>query len=272
MSSSTLPIPLPNARIIALANQKGGVGKTTTTINLATALAAVGKRVLIIDNDPQGNASTGLGIPQSNREFGIYDLLFADLTIEEVAVATSVPGLWVVTANVDLSGAEVELVNVDRREYRLKDCMERSSGGFDYILIDCPPALGLLTLNALAAADAVLVPLQCEFYALEGLSHLIRTIERVKRAFNPALEIAGVVLTMFDRRNNLSDMVAADVRGFFGEKVYETVIPRNVRVSEAPSHGKPVLLYDHKSAGAQAYIHLAGEMLKRERKRQLAYG
>ncbi len=271
-SAAQTTLPAHRARIIALANQKGGVGKTTTTINLATALAACGKRVLIIDNDPQGNASTGLGIPQSNREFGIYDLLFADLTVEEVAVATSVPGLWVVTANVDLSGAEVELVNVDRREFRLKDSLEKSSGGFDYILIDCPPALGLLTLNALAAADAVLVPLQCEFYALEGLSHLIRTIERVKRAFNPTLDINGVVLTMFDRRNNLSDMVAADVRGFFGEKVYETVIPRNVRVSEAPSHGKPVLLYDHKSAGAQAYIHLAGEMLKRERKRQLAYG
>jgi chromosome partitioning protein len=266
------PVSTSRPRIIALANQKGGVGKTTTAINLATALAAVGKRVLLIDNDPQGNASTGLGIAQSHREVGIYDLLFGDLTVDEVAIATSVPGLSIVTANVDLSGAELELVNVESREYRLKMSFSRSMGGFDYILIDCPPALGLLTLNALAAADAVLVPLQCEFYALEGLSHLIRTIERVKRAFNPDLDIAGVVLTMFDRRNNLSDMVAADVRGFFGEKVFETVIPRNVRVSESPSHGKPVLIYDYKSAGAQAYIHLAGEILKRERKRQLAYG
>ncbi len=270
MTTAPLPVPAPAARVIALANQKGGVGKTTTTINLATALAACGKRVLIIDNDPQGNASTGLGIAQADREFGIYDLLFADLSVEEVAVPTAVPNLSIVTANVDLSGAEVELVNVDRREYRLKDALARSSRAYDYVLIDCPPALGLLTLNALAAATAVLVPLQCEFYALEGLSHLVRTIERVKRAFNPSLEIGGVVLTMFDRRNNLSEMVAADVRGFFGDKVYETVIPRNVRVSEAPSHGKPVLLYDMKSAGAQAYIHLAGEILKRERKRQMA--
>lgn len=272
MPSAPLPIPAARARIIALANQKGGVGKTTTTINLGTALAAVGKRVLIIDNDPQGNASTGLGIAQTEREVGIYDLLFADLSVEEVSTRTAIPNLDVVTANVDLSGAEVELVNIDRREFRLKDALARSHGGYDYILIDCPPALGLLTLNALAAADAVMVPLQCEFYALEGLSHLVRTIERVKRAFNPSLEIGGVILTMFDRRNNLSDMVAADVRGFFGDKVFETVIPRNVRVSEAPSHGKPVLLYDVKSAGAQAYIHLAGEVLKRERKRQIAYG
>ncbi|MFC7332545.1 ParA family protein [Rhodocista pekingensis] len=262
----------PTPRVIALANQKGGVGKTTTTINLGTALAAIGKRVLIIDNDPQGNASTGLGISQSDRGIGIYDLLFGDSRLEEVTVPTDVPNLSLVTASVELSGAEVELVNVERREYRLKDALARSQGGYDYVLIDCPPALGLLTLNALAAADAVLVPLQCEFYALEGLSHLVRTIERVKRAFNPALDIQGVVLTMFDRRNNLSDMVAADVRGFFGDKVFETVIPRNVRVSEAPSHGKPVLLYDYRSAGAQAYIHLAGEVLKRERKRQLAYG
>lgn len=272
MPDTTIPALPPKARIIALANQKGGVGKTTTTINLGTALAACGKRVLIIDSDPQGNASTGLGIPHHQRDIGTYDLLFGDAGLEEVAVKSGVPNLDVVTASVELSGAEVELVNVDRREYRLKDALGRSRVTYDYILIDCPPALGLLTLNALAAADAVMVPLQCEFYALEGLSHLVRTIERVKRAFNPQLDIGGVVLTMYDRRNNLSDMVAADVRGFFGEKVYETVIPRNVRVSEAPSHGKPVLIYDLKSAGAQAYIHLAGEVLKRERKRQLAYG
>jgi len=272
VSAQTLPAPIARARVVALANQKGGVGKTTTTINLATALAAVGLRVLIIDNDPQGNASTGLGISQAQRQLGVYDLLFSDAALEEVAIPTDVPNLSVVTATVDLSGAELELVNVDRREYRLKDALDRSGSYFDYILIDCPPALGLLTLNALAAADGVIVPLQCEFYALEGLSHLVRTIERVKRAFNPALDIQGVVLTMFDRRNNLSDMVAADVRGFFGEKVYETAIPRNVRVSEAPSHGKPVLLYDHKSAGAQAYIQLAVEMLRREKRRQPAYG
>lgn len=269
---SQLPPVRQQPRVIALANQKGGVGKTTTTINLGTALAAVGKRVLIIDNDPQGNASTGLGVPMSQRTHGTYDLLFGVTTLDEVAIPTDVPGLAVVTTAVDLSGAELELVNVDRREYRLKDALTRSAKPWDYILIDCPPALGLLTLNALAAADSVLVPLQCEFYALEGLSHLIKTIERVQRGLNPALEIHGVVLTMFDRRNNLSDMVAADVRGYFGDKVYETVIPRNVRVSEAPSHGKPVLLYDHKSAGAQAYIHLAGEILKRERKRQAVHG
>ncbi|WP_119679815.1 ParA family protein [Indioceanicola profundi] len=272
MPDSTVPAPLSKARVIALANQKGGVGKTTTTINLGTALAACGKRVLIIDNDPQGNASTGLGISHGQRDVGTYELLFGDAGLEEVSIKTDVPNLDVVTASVDLSGAEVELVGVGRREYRLKDAFARSRIAYDYILIDCPPALGLLTLNALAAADAVMVPLQCEFYALEGLSHLVRTIERVKRAFNPQLDIGGVVLTMYDRRNNLSDMVAADVRGFFGEKVYETMIPRNVRVSEAPSHGKPVLIYDHKSAGAQAYIQLAGEVLKREKKRQLAYG
>ena len=272
MSADPASLPPTRARVLALANQKGGVGKTTTTINLGTALAACGKRVLIIDNDPQGNASTGLGVGRDQRRVGTYDLLFGEATLEEAAIATSIPNLSVVPASVDLSGAELELVSVERREYRLREALSRATEAYDYILIDCPPALGLLTLNALAAADAVLVPLQCEFYALEGLSHLIRTIERVKQAFNPLLEIAGVVLTMFDRRNNLSDMVAADVRGYFGETVYNTVIPRNVRVSEAPSHGKPVLLYDLKSAGAQAYVHLAGEMLKRERKRQLTYG
>ncbi|EGY01635.1 MULTISPECIES: ParA family protein [Nitrospirillum] len=267
------PTPAPKrARILALANQKGGVGKTTTTINLGTALAATGKRVLIVDNDPQGNASTGLGIGRTERGTGTYELLFGETTVEASVRGTSIPKLFVVTASADLSGAELELVELERREFRLRDALTSATADYDYILIDCPPALGLLTLNALAAADSVLVPLQCEFYALEGLSQLIRTIERVKRTFNPALEIQGVVLTMFDRRNNLSDMVAADVRGFFGEKVYETVIPRNVRVSEAPSHGKPVLLYDLKSAGAQAYIHLAGEVLKRERNRQSVHG
>lgn len=254
------------ARVIAIANQKGGVGKTTTTINLATALAAIGKRVLVIDLDPQGNASTGLGIPRAERKIGIYDVLFDGVALQDASVVSTVPNLSIITSSVDLSGAEIELVGAHQREFRLREAVSRSALEYDYVLIDCPPALGLLTLNALVAAHAVMVPLQCEFYALEGLSHLVRTIERVKRTFNPALDIHGVVLTMFDRRNNLSDMVAADVRGFFGEKVYDTVIPRNVKVSEAPSHGKPVLLYDMRCPGSQAYIHLAGEVLRREKR------
>ncbi len=261
---------MSRCRIIAVANQKGGVGKTTTAINLATALAAVGKKVLVIDFDPQGNASTGLGIPRNKRNAGSYDLLFEDVSLDAVVTASPIPDLWVVTSSVELSGAEVELVNVENREFRLRTALRKTSIAFDYVLIDCPPALGLLTLNALVAADAVLVPLQCEFYALEGLSHLVRTIERVKRTFNPALDIQGVVLTMFDKRNNLSESVAADVRGFFGEKVYDTVIPRNVRVSEAPSYGKPAIIYDMRCPGSQAYLHLAGEVLKREHKRVAA--
>ena len=254
----------PRPRVLAVVNQKGGVGKTTTAINLATAMAAVQKRVLIIDFDPQGNASTGLGISRQERNVTSYEVLLADRSIAEARTATQVPHLYIVPASVDLSGAEVELVELRRREYRLRDALARAELEYDYVLIDCPPSLGLLTLNALVAADSVLVPLQCEFYALEGLSHLIRTVERVKRHLNPALEIQGVVLTMFDKRNNLSDLVAADVRDHLGSKVYETVIPRNVRVSEAPSHGKPVLLYDLRCPGAQAYVHLAGEVLRRE--------
>jgi chromosome partitioning protein len=269
------PLPLPPdpatvqpRRVTAIVNQKGGVGKTTTAINLATALAAAGKRVLVIDLDPQGNASTGLGIARGQRRITTYHLLLGEQPLAAAMLETPVPGLSLVPASVDLSGAEVELVASDDREYRLRRALERDAeamGQFDYALIDCPPSLGLLTLNALVASTSVMVPLQCEFYALEGLSHLIRTIERVKRNLNPVLEIQGVVLTMFDRRNNLSDLVAADVRGHFGDKVYETVIPRNVRVSEAPSHGKPVLLYDFRCPGAQAYIHLASEVLRRER-------
>ena len=252
------------ARVLAMANQKGGVGKTTTAINLATALAACGKSVLIIDVDPQGNASTGLGIDRRNRAVTSYQALIDGTPVTAATVGTVVPGLTIVPASVDLVGAEIELIDLPRREYRLRQAIQPVLGDYEFILIDCPPSLSLLTLNALVAADAVLVPLQCEFYALEGLSHLVRTIDRVKRALNPSLEIQGVVLTMFDRRNNLCDLVANDVRGHFGSKVYETVIPRNVKVSEAPSHGKPVLLYDMRCAGSQAYIHLAGEVLRRE--------
>jgi chromosome partitioning protein len=266
MSMTAASSAVNPVRVIAIANQKGGVGKTTTAINLATALAAAGRKVLIMDMDPQGNASTGLGVGRAQRGIGSYNVLFDGVPLEQAAAPTHVPDLSLITSSVDLSGAELELVNAQRREYRLRDAIARSEVPYDYLLIDCPPALGLLTLNALVAAQAVLVPLQCEFYALEGLSHLVRTIERVKRTLNPALDIHGVVLTMFDKRNNLSDMVAADVRGFFGDKVFDTVIPRNVKVSEAPSHGKPVLLYDMRCPGSQAYIHLAGEVLRREKR------
>ncbi|OFX14502.1 MAG: chromosome partitioning protein ParA [Alphaproteobacteria bacterium RIFOXYD12_FULL_60_8] len=257
--------PGKRPRVIAIANQKGGVGKTTTAINLATAIASIKLKALIIDLDPQGNASTGLGIEREQRSKTSYEVMMGSATLVETLMPTQVPGLHIAPAGVDLVGAEVELVGEDGREYRLREALRLNELDYDYILIDCPPALGLLTLNALTAADSVLVPLQCEFFALEGVSHLLKTIERVRRAFNPTLEIQGVVLTMYDQRNNLSDMVATDVRGYFGSKVYETVIPRNVRVSEAPSHGKPVILYDFASKGAKAYIDLASELLKRER-------
>lgn len=237
--------------------------------NLATALAASGKRTLLVDLDPQGNASTGVGISAQKRRLGSYQLIFDELPVARAAQPTEVPNLECVSANVELSGAEVELVSADKREYRLRNAFQKVRSEYDFILIDCPPSLGLLTLNALIAADQVLVPLQCEFYALEGLSHLIKTVERVRRAFNPNLRIGGVVLTMFDRRNRLSEMVAADVREFFGDTVFETVVPRNVRVSEAPSHGKPAILYDHRCSGSKAYIHLAAELLKRERKQRI---
>ena len=257
--------PSKRPRIIAVANQKGGVGKTTTAVNLATAMAACEKKVLVIDLDPQGNASTGLGIDAKSRGIGSYHILIGAATLESAVKPTLVPGLSIVTSSVDLSGAEVELVGQVRREFLLRQSLTGLPGGFEYVLIDCPPSLGLLSLNALVAADALLVPLQCEFYALEGVSHLVRTVERVKRHLNPGLEIQGVVLTMFDKRNRLCSLVADDARGYFGDKLYNTMIPRNVRVSEAPSYGKPVLLYDVASAGAQAYIHLASEVLQRER-------
>ncbi len=256
--------------MLVVANQKGGVGKTTTAINLGTALAAVGQSVLIIDLDPQGNASTGLGIPRHDRKVSSYDVLVSGVRLAEAIVPTRIPGLNIVPATVDLSGAEMELVTESRRNFRLRDAVEvfaKENSGFSYVLIDCPPALGLLTVNAMAAAHAVVVPLQCEFFALEGLSQLLKTIERVRSSLNPDLEIQGVILTMFDKRNNLSDEVAADVRAHLGDKVYQTVIPRNVRISEAPSHGLPALVYDLRCPGSQAYIKLAGELIQRERAR-----
>ncbi|MDX1574697.1 MAG: ParA family protein [Kiloniellales bacterium] len=251
---------------MAVANQKGGVGKTTTAINLATALAACEKRVLVIDMDPQGNASTGMGLTPAQRVTGSYQVVVEGKSIRGTIIPTSVPGMDVVPSTIDLSGAEIELVDLPDREYRLREALPPILSLYDYIFIDCPPALGLLTLNALAAAQAVLVPLQTEFFALEGLSHLMRTIERVRRMVNQDLELQGVVLTLHDRRNNLANLVAEDVRAYLGDKVYDTVIPRNVRVSEAPSHGKPILLYDIRCAGSQAYIQLAKELIRRERR------
>jgi chromosome partitioning protein len=252
-------------RILAVANQKGGVGKTTTTINLGTALAAINQQVLIIDLDPQGNASTGLGIDSQSRKINSYNLIMDNSELLDVIQPTEIPGLDIIPSGIDLYGAEIELVEFERREYRLQDALIHATAAYDYVLIDCPPALGLLTINALVAADAVLVPLQCEFYALEGVSQLVNTIEKVRSAFNTQLQIQGIVLTMYDKRNNLSADVADDVRAHFGDKVYNTVIPRNVRVSEAPSHGVPVLIYDTNCTGSQAYLSLAGEIIHRER-------
>ncbi len=257
-------------RILVVANQKGGVGKTTTAINLGTALAAIGENVLIVDLDPQGNASTGLGLGAKDRKLSTYDVLMGDATLREAIVPTAIPRLHLVPSTMDLLGAELELANAKDRSFRLRDTLlsleaDVMAPQYDYVLIDCPPSLNLLTINAMAASHAVLVPLQCEFFALEGLSQLLRTVEQVRNSLNPSLSIHGVVLTMFDPRNNLAGQVIADVRKFMGSKVYETVIPRNVRVSEAPSHGKPVLLYDLKCAGSQAYLKLASEVIQRER-------
>ncbi|MEM6898811.1 MAG: ParA family protein [Pseudomonadota bacterium] len=262
-------------RIFAVANQKGGVGKTTTSINLATALAAVGRRVLVVDFDAQGNASTGLGISRPERDLTSYDLVVDQIPLERAVLETIVPRLDLVPGDENLAGVETELASDPRRSYRLRDVIrgyiERSgTTRYDFVLIDCPPSLSALTLNAMTAADALLVPLQCEFLALEGLSQLLRTIEVVRSGLNPSLEIQGVVLTMYDRRNNLSDQVADEVREFFGAKVYSTVIPRNVRLSEAPSFGKPALLYDYRCPGSEAYIRLASEVLQREREMRVA--
>ncbi len=264
-----LPISQKMPRVLCIANQKGGVGKTTTTINLGTALAAIGERVLIVDLDPQGNASTGLGIGQKSRGVSSYDVL-AGAAAHSAVVETAVPRLAIIPATLDLLGAELELSVRKDRALRLRQAIEsltEATGDdpFSYILIDCPPSLNLLTMNAMAAAHAVVVPLQCEFFALEGLSQLLRTVEQVRQALNPGLDIHGIVLTMFDPRNNLANQVVSDVRQFMGDKVYATVIPRNVRVSEAPSYGKPALLYDLKCAGSQAYLRLASEIIQRER-------
>ncbi len=262
--SSSRDIANSQPRIIAIANQKGGVGKTTTTINLATGLAAIGKRALIVDLDPQGNASTGLGIARSERQNGTYEVLMGLTPLRAAIRETMLPDLHIVTSSADLSGAEIELIDLGRRSYRLRDALLQEAVGFEYVLIDCPPSLGLLTINALVAAHSVMVPLQCEFFALEGLSMLLGTIERIKQRYNPSLEVQGIVLTMYDGRNNLAGQVAADVRSHLGDKVYDTIIPRNVRISEAPSHGTPAMLYDHLCAGSLAYMRLASEMLRRE--------
>ena len=263
--------PAGHPRILALANQKGGVGKTTTAINLGTALAAIGERVLIVDLDPQGNASTGLGIDRRNRSCSTYDVLIGEASLRESVVPTAVPRLHIAPSTMDLSGLELELGTTPGRAFRLRDAIAALNQNatpdtdYTYVLIDCPPSLNLITVNAMAASDSILVPLQCEFFALEGLSQLLKTVEQVKQALNPSLEIHGIVLTMHDARNSLSNQVVADVREHMGSKVYDTIIPRNVRVSEAPSYGKPVLVYDLKCAGSEAYLRLATEIIQREK-------
>jgi chromosome partitioning protein len=260
----------PRPRVLAIANQKGGVGKTTTAINLGTALAAVGEQVLVVDLDPQGNASTGLGILRQGSRRSTYHVLIGEAELRDVTTESGIPRLDCAPSTMDLLGAELELAGMERKAHRLHDAIMRMvqapdrDGRYTYMLLDCPPSLNLLTINALTAANAVLVPLQCEFFALEGLSQLLKTVERVRASLNAGLSIQGVVLTMFDRRNSLSEQVAQDVRGVLGDKVYNTVIPRNVRVCEAPSYGKPVLLYDYSCAGSQAYIRLASEIIQRE--------
>jgi chromosome partitioning protein len=265
------PKPAGQPRILALANQKGGVGKTTTAINLGTALAAIGERVLVVDLDPQGNASTGLGIDRRSRNVSTYDVLIGEAPLRDAVVSTAVPRLHIAASTMDLSGLELELGSARDRAFRLRNAIAglntdaAENNDYTYVLIDCPPSLNLLTVNAMAASDAILVPLQCEFFALEGLSQLLQTVEQVRSTLNPNLSIHGIVLTMFDSRNNLSNQVVADVRQFMGSKVYNTMIPRNVRISEAPSYGKPVLVYDLKCVGSEAYLKLATEVIQRER-------
>ncbi|MGV8937643.1 MAG: ParA family protein [Allorhizobium sp.] len=260
-----------NNRIITVANQKGGVGKTTTAINLATALAAIGEQVLIVDLDPQGNASTGLGIQRKDRKLSSYDLLIGSHSVADAAIPTAVPNLSIIPSTLDLLGLEMEISQQADRVFRLKKALQQPDARrYSYVLVDCPPSFNLLTMNAMAAAHSVLVPLQCEFFALEGLSQLLETINQVRRSVNPSLDIQGIVLTMFDARNNLAQQVVNDVRTHLGEKVYHTLIPRNVRVSEAPSYGKPAILYDLKCAGSQAYLQLASEVIQRERQRKAA--
>ncbi len=256
--------------MLAVANQKGGVGKTTTAINLGTALAAIGEHVLIVDLDPQGNASTGLGIERKSRRTSTYDVLTGKAPMREAVLPTAVPQLFIAPSTMDLSGLELEIGQQRDRAFRLRNALTELNKGprtydFTYVLVDCPPSLNLLTVNAMAAADSILVPLQCEFFALEGLSQLLKTVEQVKNSLNPTLSIHGIVLTMYDSRNNLSNQVVADVRQFMGRKVYDTVIPRNVRISEAPSYGKPVLVYDLKCVGSEAYLRLATEIIQREK-------
>jgi chromosome partitioning protein len=273
----TAEVPHGHPRILALANQKGGVGKTTTAINLGTALAAIGERVLIVDLDPQGNASTGLGIDRRNRSCSTYDVLIGESSLREAVVSTAVPRLHIAPSTMDLSGLELELGTTAGRAFKLRDAIGALNNNvspdadYTYVLIDCPPSLNLLTVNAMAASDAILVPLQCEFFALEGLSQLLQTVEQVRSTLNPNLSIHGIVLTMFDSRNNLSNQVVADVRQFMGEKVYKTMIPRNVRISEAPSYGKPVLVYDLKCVGSEAYLRLATEVIQRERELRVTH-
>jgi chromosome partitioning protein len=267
--ASRIPNPQP-PRVIAIANQKGGVGKTTTAINLGTALAAIGEQVLILDLDPQGNASTGLGIDRRSRRYSTYDVLMGEATLRDVVLPTAVPRLSIAPSTLDLSGVELEVSQDRERAFRLRTALAPlrtmpRAGDVTYVLIDCPPSLNLLTVNAMAAADAILVPLQCEFFALEGLSQLLQTVESVKSTLNPDLMIHGIVLTMHDARNNLSNQVVADVRQNSNQKVYDTIIPRNVRVSEAPSYGKPVLVYDLKCVGSEAYLRLATEIIQREK-------
>src|SRR5471032_216234 len=257
-------------RVLAIANQKGGVGKTTTAINLGTALAAIGEHVLIVDLDPQGNASTGLGIERRSRRTSTYDVLTGAAPMRDAVIATAVPQLFLASSTMDLSGLELEIGQAKDRAFRLRSALANINSGprnfdFTYVLVDCPPSLNLITVNAMAAADSILVPLQCEFFALEGLSQLLKTVEQVKTTLNPQLTIHGIVLTMYDSRNNLSNQVVADVREFMGPKVYDTIIPRNVRVSEAPSYGKPVLVYDLKCVGSEAYLRLATEIIQREK-------